>query len=119
MRPSGKTRVGLSIEFGPACVAVDGLTDATERKLRIHPKEAGHSIEDLPSLTQRAAESDKLSAAEIFESLGLEVSGAGKSAEVWFVGASEQTGDEKMELDVTTEAMGTPAGGSDGGKTMQ
>ncbi|KAM0710800.1 hypothetical protein Q7P35_001538 [Cladosporium inversicolor] len=88
-------------------------------KTRIHPKEAGHSIEDLPSLSPRAGEIDKLSAAEILKSLGLEVNGAGKSAEVWFVGVSEQTGDEEMEVNVTTEVMGTPAGGPDGGKQVQ
>ena len=88
---------------------MDGLTNATERKLRIHPKEADHSIEDLPSPSQSAG-SDKLSAAEILKSLGLEVNGPGKSAEVWYVGVSEQTGDEGMEVDVSTEAMRAPAG---------
>lgn len=98
---------------------MDGLTDATEYKNRVHPKEAGHSIEDLPSMSQRVSESDKLSAAEILKSLGLEVNGAGKSAEVWFIGANEQTGDEEMGVDVATQAMGTPASGADGGKTMR
>lgn len=65
-----------------------------------------------------------MSSAEILESLGLEVSGAGKGAEVWFVGASEQTGDEEVEVDVTVEAAETPSGGSGGGnadcgKTMK
>ena len=119
MRPSGKTRVGLSIEFGPACVTVDGLTDATERKLRIHPKEAGHSIEDLPSLSQKAAQSDKLSAAEILKSFGLEVSGAGKGAEVWFVGASEETENKEAQVDMAVGATETPSGGPDGGKRKQ
>lgn len=73
----------------------------------------------MPSLSPRAGEIDKLSAAEILKSLGLEVNGAGKSAEVWFVGVSEQTGDEEMEVNVTTEVMGTPAGGPDGGKQVQ
>lgn len=54
----------------------------------------------------------------------MEVSGAGKGAEVWFVGASEQTGDEEVEVDVTVEAAETPSGGSGGGnadcgKTMK
>ena len=95
---------------------MDGLTDETEYKQRIHPKEAGHSIEDLPSMSQRVSESDKLSAAEILKILGLELSGTGKSVEVWFIGANEQTGDEEMKVDVTTEAMGTPASGADCGK---
>lgn len=89
------------------------LTNATGHKPRIHPKEIGHSIEDLPSLSQKAAESDKLSAAEILKSLGLEVIGTGKSAEVWFVGASEQTEDEEME------AAETSSDGPNGGKIMQ
>ena len=72
MRPSCRTRVGLSIVIDPQCIALDGLTNAAERKLRIHPKEDGHSIEDLPSLSQSAG-SDELSAAEILKSLGLEV----------------------------------------------
>lgn len=98
---------------------MDGLRNVAECKFRIHPKEAGHSIEGLPSLSHRAAESDELSAAEILKSLGLEVNGAGKSAEVWFVGVSEQTEDEETEVDVFKGTMGTPAGGTDGGKTMQ
>lgn len=101
---------------------MDGLTNATEHKLRIHPEEAAHSIEDLPSLSEeKAIESDKVSAAEILKSLGLEVSGAGKSAELWFVGVSEQTGDEEVEVevDVSTDATGIPATPTDGGKAMQ
>lgn len=80
---------------------MDGLTNATEHKLRIHSKEAAQSIEDLPSLSEeKAIESDKVSAAEILKSLGLEVSGVGKSAELWFVGISEQTEDD-MEVDMS------------------
>jgi hypothetical protein len=70
-------------------------------------------------LSQEAAESDKLGAAEILKSLGLAVSGAGKSAEVWFVGASEQTEGEKMEVDMSVEATETPSGSSGGGKTLK
>lgn len=69
----------------------------------------------MPSLSQKAAEGDKLSAAEILKSLGLEVSGTGKSAEVWFVGASEQTEDEGVEVDKSVEATKTPSDGSSGG----
>jgi hypothetical protein len=72
----------------------------------------------LPSLSRKATEGDKLSAAEILKSLGLEVGGAGKSAEVWYIGASEHTEDE-MEADMSVEATGTPSSGSTGGMTMQ
>jgi hypothetical protein len=43
-----------------------------------------------------------LNAAEILESLGLEVTGAGKGAEVWFVGTSEQTGGGAYTATVST-----------------
>ena len=104
-------------------ITADRLTNVTEHKSRIHSKEDDHSIEDLPSLFQKAGESEKMNAAEILKSLGLEVSGAGKSAEVWFVGASEQVEDE-MEVDVSVEAVEkstarTYGSKSDGGKTVQ
>lgn len=47
------------------------------------------------------------------------MSGTGESAGVWFVGASEQTEDERVEVDVTVEATGTVSGDSGGGKTRQ
>lgn len=49
----------------------------------------------------------------------MEVSGAGKGAEVWFVGTSEQTEDEEVEDNMFVEATKTSSGGSGGGKTMQ
>lgn len=64
--------------------------ERTERKLRIHPKEAGHSIEDLPSLSLASSGSGELSAEEITKMLGIETRGAGKGAEVWFVGVAGQ-----------------------------
>ncbi|GAB7327028.1 hypothetical protein MBLNU13_g10966t2 [Cladosporium sp. NU13] len=88
-----------------------------KHKTRIHPEEAGHSIEDLPRLSQKATQSDKVNAAEIVKSLGLETSGVGKGAEVWFVGTSEQAEDEEMEVDMSVDATETPSGGSGGGKT--
>jgi hypothetical protein len=98
---------------------VSGLTDATEHKLRFRPKEAAHSIEDLPSLSEKAIESDKVSAAEILKSLGLEVSGVGKSAELWFVGAREQIEDGEVENDTSVEAMGSLSSGPSSGEAMQ
>lgn len=73
----------------------------------------------MPSLSQKATGIDKLSAAEILKSLGLEVSGAGKNAEVWFVGVGEQTEDEKEEAGFPMEVTETPPGGTDGGKIVQ
>ena len=92
------------------------MTSNTEYKHRIHPKEAGHSIEDLPSLSLITIESDRMGATEILKSLGLEVSGAGKGAEMWFVGAGERIGDEKEEARMSVEAKATSADGTDGGE---
>lgn len=47
------------------------------------------------------------------------MSGTGESAEVWFVGASEQTEDDGVEVDMTVEATRTASGGSGGGKTTK
>jgi hypothetical protein len=110
--------VGLSVKTDPQCIAVDGLTNAAERKLRIHPKEAGHSIEDLPLLSHNAG-SDKLSAAEILKSLGLEVNGGGEGAEVWYVGVSEQIGDGHEEAGSLMKTTGALSGEVDGNTTMQ
>jgi hypothetical protein len=51
-----------------------------------------------------------LSAAEILRSLGLEVTGAGKGAEVWYVGTSEQTGAEQEEASLFMWTSETPSG---------
>ena len=117
--PSARTRVGLSGPNGSQWSVPKRLTNATERKPRIHPKEAGHSIEDLPSLSQQATQSDNLNAAEILKSLGLQVSGTGESAGVWFVGTSEQTEDEGSDFNMAVEATETASGDSGGGKTRQ
>ena len=118
MHPSGRTKVRSSEPTDLQWDVVSQLTDPIEHKPRIRPKESNHSIEDLPSLSQKAAQSDKLSAAEILKSLGLGVNGAGKSAEVWFVGASEQIEDEEMKFDMSVETNESPSAGSDAGKTM-
>lgn len=64
--------------------------ERTERKLRIHPKEAGHSIEDLPSLSLEISQGGDLSAEEITKMLGIETRCDGNGAEVWFVGVREK-----------------------------
>lgn len=119
MHPSGRTKVRSSEPTDLQWDVVSQLTDPTEHKPRIRPKESNHGIEDLPSLSQKAAQSDKLSAAEILKSFGLEVSGAGKGAEVWFVGASEETENKEAQVDMAVEAAETPFGGPDGGKRKQ
>lgn len=73
----------------------------------------------MPSLSEKAIESDKVSAAEILKSLGLEVSGAGKSAELWFVGVRGQTEDGEVEVDTSVEAMGSLSSGRGSGEAMQ
>jgi hypothetical protein len=63
-------------------------------KPRIHPKEASHRIDDLPSQSQAQTESEKMSAAELVKSLGLQVNGVGRNAELWYAGSGkEQQGD--------------------------
>jgi hypothetical protein len=68
------------------------------RKPRIHPKEASHRIEDLPSLSRAPSESKKMSAAEIIKSLGLQATGAGRNVELWYVGSGEPQGDVDLSL---------------------
>lgn len=63
---------------------------ATGRKPRIHPKEAGHRIDDLPSLPQAETEVGKMTVAELVKSLGLQVAGDGRNVELWYVGSDEQ-----------------------------
>lgn len=72
----------------------DKTDKSAERKLRIHPKEAGHSIEPLPSLSLASSQGGELSAEEITKRLGIEIRGVGKGAEVWFVGVSAKNDEE-------------------------
>jgi hypothetical protein len=73
----------------------------------------------LPSLLREVTGSESVGAAEVLQSLGLEVNGAGKSAEVWFVGASERAEDEQREVDLPVEAIETPSGKAESGKTLR
>lgn len=70
--------------------------EQAERKTRVHPQEAGHSIKDLPSVSPPLTESSDakpLDGKEIAKQLGLQISGTGKGAEIWFIGPKE--GDEE------------------------
>jgi hypothetical protein len=75
--------------------------DTAGHKPRIHPKEAGHRIDDLPSQSQVQTESEKLSAAELVKSLGLQVNGVGRNAELWYVGSGEQQEVDDLPLSET------------------
>jgi hypothetical protein len=81
------------------CACFGEQTDGTAgHKPRIHPKEASHRIEDLPSLLRVPSESEKMSAAELVESLGLQATGAGKNVELWYVGSGEPQDDVDLSL---------------------
>jgi hypothetical protein len=57
---------------------------------RVHATEAYHQIENLPPLSHEFKRGDKLDAAELAKSLGLEPTGAGMSVEVWYVGPRKE-----------------------------
>jgi hypothetical protein len=107
MLPRSRTNVSYSVlSFNEHSNQIAG------HKPRIHPKEAGHRIDNLPSQSQAQTESEDMSAAELVKSLGLEVNGVGRSAELWYVGSGEQQElddsfqSEKEGTDLPTELEG-------------
>lgn len=80
------------------------------RKTRIHPSEANHRIGDLPTLT--CENNNQNSAAEQTASLGLTVSGKGKSTEVWYAGSEDKNardGGINIGIDGRSEAAAAAA----------
>jgi hypothetical protein len=70
------------------CPANDNAESKTSR---VHPKEAHHQIENLPPLSLELKSGEKVDAAGLAKSFGLEFRGvAGMSTEVWYVGQREE-----------------------------
>jgi len=53
------------------------------------------------------------------KSLGLEVTGLGKNAEVWYVGSGEQTEDQNEEASLSTKATEPSSGEVEKGEVRQ
>ena len=88
------------------CPANDNAEPKTSR---VHPKEAHHQIENLPPLSLEFKSGEKVNAAGLAKSFGLEFRGvAGMSTEVWYVGPrgrpSEGLGESlRLSAEVTSK----------------
>lgn len=95
-RPSSSRKVSSHLARAEDVTSDPAREERKTRTNRVHPKEADHRIEDLQPPSQTLTRSGDLDHKELAKSLGLRVTGAGKAAEVWYVGSAEKRRSEYL-----------------------